>query len=319
MNNLGNFVNRVIKFCNARYDAKVPDPLAYPVKGDGTDIPKPTTSSASSVPDREVFDDADRGFVDDVNVLLKEYLEAFESLKIRLALQTAMAVSGRGNQYLQDNQLNNALLANEPRRCATVVLVALNLVYQISALIQPFMPTTAELILKQLNAPARRLSETFGIDLLPGHSIGEAVYLFRRIDPDRAAFWRKQYGGNKPAVADGAASAPGTPAAAGKKKGKSSAASAAAKAQLDTPAYTGPKTPELLELEKRVAEQGEKVRSVKAGKQEGVASDEVAALLKLKKDLADLVTSLSRESPPTRSGLRGLTVSAEVQVTTAPE
>jgi hypothetical protein len=51
-----------------------------------------------------------------------------------------------------------------------------------------------ELILKQLNEPWQWLSRTFGIDL-SGHGLGKAIiYLFRKTNPDRVAFWEVAWG-----------------------------------------------------------------------------------------------------------------------------
>ena len=44
-------------------------------------------------------DDAD--FFNEVNALLKEYVDAMEYSKLRLGLQTVMLLSARGNLYLQ--------------------------------------------------------------------------------------------------------------------------------------------------------------------------------------------------------------------------
>lgn len=306
LNNFGNFVNRVVKFCNARFAGVVPDPLSFPEHGND---PAPKPREHDDVGDREAFAPVDQVFVTEIDDLLGQYLDAMESLKLRLGLQLVMFTSARGNQYLQENGLNNALFASSPRRCAEVVRNALNLVYLLSAMVQPFMPTTSAQILKQLDAPPMRIPKRFGIDLLPGHKLADALYLFRKIEPEKATVWRKQYGGNKPvdaaaaplnaaAPAGGAATGTGTGggAAAAKEKKAKKASSKGAAATADVPAYTGPKTPELLELEKRVAEQGVRVRDAKAGKLEGGGStgEEVAKLLALKKDLAELVTSLSR-------------------------
>ena len=46
-------------------------------------------------------DSEDAEFFGDINSLLKEYVDAMEYAKLRLGLQTVMAVSARGNLYLQ--------------------------------------------------------------------------------------------------------------------------------------------------------------------------------------------------------------------------
>ncbi|WAQ86789.1 hypothetical protein PtA15_7A518 [Puccinia triticina] len=269
LNNLGNFVNRIVKFCNARYHSVVPDPLSWPVVGPPTQsesMPKEDDSS-SSVPaqiiGRECFDEEDQSFVADINALLAQYIESMESLKLRQALATVMAISARGNQYLQENKIDYSLLLASPRRCAQIVL---------------------------LNAPPRRLSRRFGLDLLPGHTIGDAIYLFRKIDPDRAVFWRKQYGGSKP-PGDG-----GESVAESKKAKKKAAHAGKASKAAPAPVFSGPKPPEMVQLEQAILAQGERVRQLKAGSVEGDVGAEVSRLLGLKKDLASLTEQLAKTS-----------------------
>lgn len=173
LSNLGNFVNRVIKFVNARYGAVVPDFNA----------------------EEDVGLVNQDGFVKDVNVLLKQYIEALEAAKERAGLAILMQISSRGNQFLQDNKIDNALFANEPKKCAAVVGLALNLIYLISALTWPYMPSTAEQMAEQLNAPLARIPDVWSMDILPGHNIGKAAYLFTRIDEAKETEWKKQYGG----------------------------------------------------------------------------------------------------------------------------
>lgn len=285
LNNLGNYVNRIVKFCNARFNSVVPDPLSWPVTGPAA--PPEVNNSGRDIPERDQFDESDQEFVRDVNILLGQYIESAESLKLRSALAVVMAISARGNQYLQDNKIDYSLLLSSPRRCAQIVLVSLNLVYLLSVLVHPFMPTTSDLILKQLNAPKRSLPRTFGLDLLPGHTIGEAVYLFRKIDADRAAFWRKQYGGNKPAANGNPSASSGSPAETKKSQKKSKTKTAA------PPAYAGPKTDEMVDLERKIVAQGEQVRQIKAGQITGDSGAEVAKLLDLKNKLNGIVESLA--------------------------
>lgn len=171
--NLGNFVNRVIKFVNAKYGGVVPE--------------------FSLEKDVGVVNQA--GFISDVNGYLSQYIDALEAAKERAGIAHMMQISSRGNQFLQDNKIDNALFANEPEKCAAVVGLGLNLVYLLSALTWPYMPSTAESMAEQLNAPPARISDEWVMNILPGHNIGKAAYLFTRIDESKEAEWKAQYGG----------------------------------------------------------------------------------------------------------------------------
>jgi methionyl-tRNA synthetase len=115
LKNLGNFVNRVIKFVNSKiYDSIVPDYTKF----------------------------EDDYFVEHkkkVNELLKRYIQELEDVKIRQALSTALHLSSLGNQLLQDNRLDNNLATTEPDRCAAVVGLALSHIHLLASLIEPYM------------------------------------------------------------------------------------------------------------------------------------------------------------------------------------
>ena len=180
-----------------------------------------------------------------------------ETVKLRTGLQTIMLISNRGNLYLQASGLNKALMNENPKRCAQVVSRAVNLIYVLSALIYPFMPATSDSILAQLNAPARVVPDLLSTDILTGHHIGKPDHLFKKIEEKMADVWRVKFEG-----IDGAQ----PPSADVSKTGASKrqvAASKKAAAKSEIMKAAGPKSPEVLALEAKVADQGLLVRSLK--------------------------------------------------------
>jgi len=262
----GNFVNRAIKFISSQYGGSIPE----------GDTPGPLSPN----------DETDSEFIIDVNGLLKDYTEAMDSVKLRLGLQTVMLLSQRGNLYLQSSGLGKALMTENPTRCAKVVTRAANLIYVLSALVYPFMPSTSASILSQLNAPARSVPDAFSIDLLPGHHIGTPEHLFKKIEEKMADVWRANFAGNDPASA-----APVTNEASGMSKRKA----AAAKKSAQNPTgdrvgeADGPKSTEVLALDAKIAEQGGLVRGLKAKtpRTKELEEEIAAAIAELKKLKAD--------------------------------
>eukprot|EP00732_Lithocolla_globosa_P001481 Lithocolla_globosa_v1_NODE_750_length_3334_cov_26.166819.p1 type:complete len:771 gc:universal NODE_750_length_3334_cov_26.166819:917-3229(+) len=155
LKNLGNFVNRSLKFCKVNFGGEIP--------------------SIS-------LTDLDNKLIEEVNALIKQYLEAMENVKLREGLRLAMAISQEGNLYLTNAGLGNALFEKEKERCATVIAIACNLVYLLCPLFDPFLPETSEEILAQLGAPTRFIPGSFTFDLLPGHVISEVKALFKPIE-----------------------------------------------------------------------------------------------------------------------------------------
>lgn len=123
----------------------------------------------------------DRELINDINTLLIQYRSYIDETKLRDGLATAVSISTRGNQYLQDSDISQ-LLSGDRERCAEVILNAVNLIYLLSVMIHPFMPAISSDILRQLNAPARNLPNIFSIDILPGHKLGKAEIMFEKID-----------------------------------------------------------------------------------------------------------------------------------------
>ncbi|KAI9829024.1 MAG: putative methionine--tRNA ligase, cytoplasmic protein rar1 [Thelocarpon impressellum] len=173
--NLGNFVNRLIKFVNAKYESTVPADYA-----------------------EHITDPAFDGFRQEVDALLKAYVDDLEAVHLRSGLEKAMALSSRGNLFLQENKLDNSLLATQPARAAAVVGLGLNLIYLLASLIQPYMPSISTSITTQLAAPLLSIPDVWTpTALAPGHAIGKAVYLFTRIDEKKEAEWRDMFGGTQ--------------------------------------------------------------------------------------------------------------------------
>ncbi|KAI0784527.1 methionyl-tRNA synthetase [Abortiporus biennis] len=272
LNNFGNFVNRVLKFTSANYDSIVPD---------SGDAPGPLSPN----------DETDAEFISDVNNLIKEYIDALEAVKIRLGLQIVMQLSARGNLYLQSSGLNKTLMTENPKRCAQVIHRAINLIWILSAVVHPFMPETSDAILDQLNAPARAVPDVIANDILAGHHIGKPEHLFKKIDEKMIDVWKAKFGGSEQHAAVAAAE-PNADATHGLSKRKAAAAKKAAQKAAAEAAESGPKSAEVLAFEQRVAEQGHKVRELKANpkseendKEIGIA---VEYLKKLKQELSEL-------------------------------
>jgi len=175
LNNFGNFVNRVIKFINAKLDGAVPE-FSPDYKGDDFD--------AAAV-------------IADINETLSSYVADMEAVKLRSGLKRVMELSAKGNLLLQ-GRVDNANLTNSPERTRTVLGIAINLVYLLASLSSPYMPSTGASIAEQVNAPLLTIPDSFNPQALSaGHKIGTAAYLFTRIDDKKEKEWREKYGGTQ--------------------------------------------------------------------------------------------------------------------------
>ncbi|KAK5992268.1 Methionyl-tRNA synthetase [Cladobotryum mycophilum] len=172
--NFGNFVNRIVKFVNAKLDSTVPE-FTTSYKDDTFDFP---------------------GWIAGVNKLLGEYVDTMEKVHIRAGVKKIMEISSQGNELLQF-RLDNTNLAENPERTNTVIGLALNLCHLLASLASPYMPSTSESIVKQLNSSLGSVPDTWEADAIkPGHKIGKAAYLFSRIDDKKVNEWKDKFGGS---------------------------------------------------------------------------------------------------------------------------
>ncbi|EPQ30122.1 uncharacterized protein PFL1_02239 [Pseudozyma flocculosa PF-1] len=296
--NLGNFCNRVLTFMK-KYDLTVPEipagsELRTYKEGPLVAAPPAGEDGSASVIAK---------YVRDVNALLAQYIEAMEAVKIRSGLQHMMALSARSNLFLVEMGFDNTLFTERREQCDEVMLVTLNVIWLLSVLIHPFMPETCDSILKQLDAPPRAVPDDgrFQLDLLPGHRIGKAAHLFKRIDEAEEDVWRAQFGGSSDAKDAAKADAP----AMSKKQAMKAAKAAKKAAEERNKVVVKNKTPELLDLEARVASQGDRVKQLKdqtkkeaeaeqKQKLEKETETELKALLEMKTELSELTSRLAK-------------------------
>ena len=89
-----------------------------------------------------------------------------------------------GNKYLADTEPWK-VVKTDPERVKTILNIALQITANITIAIEPFMPFSAEKILKMLNIEKFGWDNLGSMDLLAeGHVIGEAALLFEKIEDD---------------------------------------------------------------------------------------------------------------------------------------
>ena len=175
VNNLANFVNRVIVLTNKYYEGVVPD-------FDPNDaIIDSQNQTETSFHDSELLTLHDQ---------LQELGASIRKYEFRAALTTLMGISASGNQLLQFNEPWKAV-KNDPELVKVVMNAALQIVAALSVVSQPFLPFTSEKLRTLLNLPAvqagelntilDKLSEGNSI-LEVGHKISAPNHLFTKVE-----------------------------------------------------------------------------------------------------------------------------------------
>lgn len=170
---LGNFVNRIAKFAESKFEGLVPE------GGEPGEL------------EAKLYADLDAGIAD-----LTAQLQAIE---VRKAAQALRALWVLGNEYLQVAAPWTAI-KTDPARAAVVVRTALNLAALYARLSAPFIPFAAEKIAEAFNQgwPLAWPSEGAAaeLDRLPvGQSIRAPDVLFKKIEDEQVVEWGERFGG----------------------------------------------------------------------------------------------------------------------------
>jgi len=171
-NVFGNFVNRITRFCAARFDSRVP--------GGGA----PGELEAK--------------LAEDVAAGIAALTRCHEEMEFRKAAAELRALWAIGNEYLQKSAPWTAIKA-DPDYAAVGARTGLNLASLFAILAQPFIPDAAATVLDAFGVPDanRRWPSPHPalLDALPrGLPIAPPDVLFRKIEDADVAAWAERFG-----------------------------------------------------------------------------------------------------------------------------
>ncbi|HXV00813.1 MAG TPA: methionine--tRNA ligase [Caulobacteraceae bacterium] len=170
---LGNFVNRILKFCESRFGGEVP------AGGEPGEL------------ELKLFAELD--------ARLGELTAQFEAIELRKSAQALRALWVLGNEYLQLAAPWTAV-KTDPARAAAVVRTALNLAALYARVSAPIIPFAAETIAAALGEawPPTWPSADGRAELTrltPGTRLATPPVLFRKIEDADLAAWTERFGG----------------------------------------------------------------------------------------------------------------------------
>ena len=170
---LGNFVNRIAKFCESRFEGVVPE------------------GGEAGPREQQLYADVARQLAD--------LTAQFEAIEVRKAAQALRGLWVLGNEYLQEAAPWTAI-KTDPARAAVVVRTALNLAALFARVSAPVIPLAAEKIALALGEPfpptwpgddvAEELAR-----VPAGRKIETPPVLFRKIEDAEVAEWTERFKG----------------------------------------------------------------------------------------------------------------------------
>jgi len=153
---LGNFVNRTLILTHKYFKGKVPD------------INKLT--------------DYDKKIIKQIPKIKISVESSIENFRFREALKYAMDCARLGNKYLADTEPWN-LIKTDESRVKTIMNISLQITASLSAIVDPFLPYTANKLAGFLNIKKLAWDEISKITILPpGHQINKPDLLFEKIE-----------------------------------------------------------------------------------------------------------------------------------------
>jgi methionyl-tRNA synthetase len=170
---LGNFVNRIVKFTESRFDGVVPE------------------GGEPGLVEAQLETDIAAG--------IAEATAQLETMEFRKAAQAIRAVWVLGNEYLQVAAPWTAF-KTDPVRAAVGVRTGLNLVALFARLAAPIMPSSAARIAATVGETdlSWPLATDDLLDRLPrGQAVAAAEVLFRKIEDAQVAEWAERFGGGE--------------------------------------------------------------------------------------------------------------------------
>jgi methionyl-tRNA synthetase len=174
---LGNFVNRITRFCASRFEGRVPGEGAYGAE--------------------------ERALAEELERRVHAYTGHFEAIEFRKAAAELRAIWVIGNEYLT-RTAPWTTIKSDRARAAAAVRMGLNLVHTFAHLTWPIMPAMARTIHETIQPvagggeiipwPSAPMAE--GLDQLEaGQLISPPAVLFAKITDEQIAEWMERFGG----------------------------------------------------------------------------------------------------------------------------
>jgi len=155
---LGNFINRVTVLTHKYFAGKVPMLMEITPQ--------------------------DQAVIDELATYPPKIAASIENYRFREALTEVMNVARLGNKYLADTEPWKVIKTDEDR-VRTILNISLQIAANLQILIEPFLPFTADKLMKMLNYGGNQWEDAGKMNLLVrGHQLNEPVLLFSKIEDE---------------------------------------------------------------------------------------------------------------------------------------
>ncbi|MEM6603419.1 MAG: methionine--tRNA ligase [Pseudomonadota bacterium] len=178
---LGNFINRVTKFCASKFGDRLPS------GGELTDTEHKATKH--------------------IQGLIKNYISYMDNVDIRKAAQELRGIWVAGNEYLQEAAPWTAFKTN-PEQAGASIRYAFSLIALFAELSKPFIPQKAEMMTRIIDVDHQDIWQDQDIDIHRAQADMRFTMpdiLFSKIDDEDIVKLKERFGGEEPKESEEAA------------------------------------------------------------------------------------------------------------------
>jgi len=157
INNLGNFVNRTLKFIDKYSESIIPEPGKLAKE--------------------------DKEMLSEIDSLVDKLDDSLSRFKFRQAIRLWMQISATGNKYYDQTRPWESRKNNRERMATTIYLCS-HLIHVLATIGKLFIPFSAEKILKMLDLEEKKWDKLKSIELPDKHKIGKIEALYTKIEDE---------------------------------------------------------------------------------------------------------------------------------------
>lgn len=154
VDNIGNFIHRILHFINNRYDSKIPEPSD--------------------------FDEQDREFIQLIQTAPDELATYYEECDLSKAIKRIIELFKFANSYFSAKEPWKTIKEN-PKQAKNALYLCANFLLSSSILLYPIIPQSAEKLQKLLKIKPENWDTAKELLLKPEHQIQKAEPLFEKI------------------------------------------------------------------------------------------------------------------------------------------
>ncbi len=170
LDNIGNLVNRSLVYCNKNFSGPI---------------------------ELKLYTEAQENFMADANKLVADITKAYEACSFREAIRLILSLGKLGNKFFQDEEPWVKIKEGKDDEVRSAINILVHLVRDISVLISPVMPQTAQRIQSFIGLSEQNWDGIADYANLAGKEVSKPSILFSKLDTKLVDKFRDKFNGQE--------------------------------------------------------------------------------------------------------------------------